>query len=211
MEELSRGPSRVAEELLRLGVTSAVKEMPESTRTAVEAAAALGCDVAQIVKSLIFRSVAADEALLVLVSGADRVDEPRLAQVVGEQVEKATGNFVRARTGYAIGGVPPVGHSQPLVTYLDEHLLDHALVWAAAGTPRAVFPIKPADLLRITSAKVVAVAAAQVPAAYRARPGAAGERVRVTSGRQSGWSRRGRVCAPRSVRSVRAARDGRVA
>ena len=165
MEELSRGPSRVAEELLRLGVTSAVKEMPESTRTAVEAAAALGCDVAQIVKSLIFRSVVGDEALLVLVSGADRVDEPRLARVVGEQVEKATGNFVRARTGYAIGGVPPVGHSQPLVTYLDEHLLDHALVWAAAGTPRAVFPIKPADLLRITSAKVVAVAAAQVPVA----------------------------------------------
>ncbi len=167
MEELSRGPSRVAEELLRLGVTSAVKEMPESTRTAVEAAAALGCDVAQIVKSLIFRAVVGDEALLVLVSGADRVDEPRLAEVVGEQVVKATGSFVRARTGYAIGGVPPVGHTQPVVTYLDEHLLDHGLVWAAAGSPRAVFPIKPADLLRITSAKVVAVAAAaaEMPAA----------------------------------------------
>jgi prolyl-tRNA editing enzyme YbaK/EbsC (Cys-tRNA(Pro) deacylase) len=175
MEELSRGPSRVAEELLRLGVTSAVKEMPESTRTAVEAAAALGCDVAQIVKSLIFRSVVGDEALLVLVSGADRVDEPRLAEVVGEQVVKATGNFVRARTGYAIGGVPPVGHTQHVVTYLDEHLLDHGLVWAAAGSPRAVFPIKPADLLRITSAKVVAVAAAQVPAAAPQVPAAAAQ------------------------------------
>jgi prolyl-tRNA editing enzyme YbaK/EbsC (Cys-tRNA(Pro) deacylase) len=137
--------------------------MPESTRTAAEAAAALGCDVAQIVKSLIFRSVVGDEAVLVLASGADRVDESRLAQVIGEQVEQATGKFVRARTGYAIGGVPPVGHSQPLVTYLDEHLLEHALVWAAAGTPRAVFSIEPADLLRITSAKVVAVAAVQVP------------------------------------------------
>jgi prolyl-tRNA editing enzyme YbaK/EbsC (Cys-tRNA(Pro) deacylase) len=135
--------------------------MPESTRSAAEAAAALGCNVAQIVKSLIFRSVVADEAVLVLASGADRVDESRLAEVVGEQVEKATGKFVRARTGFAIGGVPPVGHAQPLVTYLDEHLLDHALVWAAAGTPRAVFSIKPADLIRITSAKVVAVATAQ--------------------------------------------------
>ncbi len=165
MEELSRGPARFAEELLRLGVTSAVREMPESTRTAAEAAAALGCDLAQIVKSLIFRSVVGDEAVLVLVSGADRVDESRLARVVGEEVERAAGRFVRDRTGYAIGGVPPVGHTQPLVTYLDEHLLDHALVWAAAGTPRAVFSVKPADLVRITSAKVVAVAATQVPVA----------------------------------------------
>ena len=161
MEQLSRGSARFAEELRRLGVTSDVKEMPESTRSAAEAAAALGCNVAQIVKSLIFRSVVADEAVLGLASGADRVDESRLAEVVGEQVEKATGKFVRARTGFAIGGVPPVGHAQPLVTYLDEHLLDHALVWAAAGTPRAVFSIKPADLIRITSAKVVAVATAQ--------------------------------------------------
>ena len=161
MEQLSRGSTRVAEELRRLGVTSDVKEMPESTRSAAEAAAALGCDVAQIVKSLIFRSVVADEAVLVLASGADRVDESRLAEVVGEQVEQATGKFVRARTGFAIGGVPPVGHTQPLVTYLDEHLLDHALVWAAVGTPSAVFSIKPADLIRITSAKVVAVATDQ--------------------------------------------------
>ncbi|MFZ2056221.1 MAG: YbaK/EbsC family protein [Acidimicrobiales bacterium] len=161
MEQLSRGSARVAEELRRLGVTGDVKEMPESTRSAAEAAAALGCDVAQIVKSLIFRSVVADEAVLVLASGADRVDESRLAEVVGEQVEQASGKFVRDRTGFAIGGVPPVGHTQPLVTYLDEHLLDHALVWAAAGTPRAVFSIKPADLARITSAKVVAVATAQ--------------------------------------------------
>ena len=103
--------------------------------------------------------------MLVLVSGADRVDESRLARVIGEEVERAAGRFVRDRTGYAIGGVPPVGHTQPLVTYLDEHLLDHALVWAAAGTPRAVFSVKPADLVRITSAKVVAVAAARVPVA----------------------------------------------
>ena len=159
MAEMSRSSARVAEELNRLGAASDVRHMPDSTRTAPEAAAAVGCDVAQIVKSLIFRSVAGDEAILVMVSGADRVDESRLAGVVGDQVERATAEFVRARTGFAIGGVPPVGHSGPVATYLDEHLLDHDLVWAAAGTPNAVFSIKPAELARITSAKVVAVAA----------------------------------------------------
>jgi prolyl-tRNA editing enzyme YbaK/EbsC (Cys-tRNA(Pro) deacylase) len=159
MAEMSRSSARVAEELNRLGAASEVRHMPDSTRTAPEAAAAVGCDVAQIVKSLIFRSVAGDEAILVMVSGADRVDESRLAGVVGDQVERATAEFVRARTGFAIGGVPPLGHSGPVATYLDEHLLDHELVWAAAGTPNAVFPIKPAELARITSAKVVAVAA----------------------------------------------------
>jgi prolyl-tRNA editing enzyme YbaK/EbsC (Cys-tRNA(Pro) deacylase)/mannose-6-phosphate isomerase-like protein (cupin superfamily) len=160
VEGLGRASSRVAEELRRLGATAEVREMPESTRTATDAAAAVGCAVAQIVKSLVFRSVVSDEPVLVLVSGADRVDEGLLAQVVGEAVEQATGKFVRERTGYAIGGVPPVGHAQPVVTYLDGHLLDHALVWAAAGTPRAVFSIAPADLVRITSARVVAVARA---------------------------------------------------
>jgi prolyl-tRNA editing enzyme YbaK/EbsC (Cys-tRNA(Pro) deacylase) len=157
MEELSRGSALVAEELRRLGISTKVREMPDSTRTAAEAAAALGCDVGQIVKSLVFRCAVSDAALLVLVSGADRVDELRLSEIVGEPVEQATGKFVRDRTGFAIGGVPPVAHSQPLDTYFDEHLLDKALVWAAAGTPRAVFPIEPADLLRVTSARLVAV------------------------------------------------------
>jgi len=157
MEELSREPGLVAAELRRLGVPSEVKEMPESTRSATEAAAALDCDVAQIVKSLIFRSVVSDEALLVLVSGADRVDEVHLAEIIGEPVEQATGKFVRDRTGFAIGGIPPVGHPERLDTYFDLRLLDHDLVWAAAGTPRAVFSIEPADLLRVTSASLVAV------------------------------------------------------
>ena len=158
MEELSRSAARVADELDRLGVTSAVRHMPDSTRTAPEAAAAVGCDVAQIVKSLIFRAVASDEAILVLVSGADRVDEARLAGVVGDEVTRASAEFVRARTGFAIGGVPPLGHDAPVATFIDEHLLDHEIVWAAAGTPNAVFPIDPAELARITSARTVAVA-----------------------------------------------------
>jgi len=157
MEELTRGSALVAEELRRLGVSTEVKEMPESTRTAAEAATALGCDVGQIVKSLVFRAVASDKALLVLVSGADRVDELRLSEIAGEPVEQATSKFVRDRTGFAIGGVAPVAHSQPLITYFDERLLDNPLVWAAAGTPKAVFPIEPAELLRVTSATLVDV------------------------------------------------------
>jgi prolyl-tRNA editing enzyme YbaK/EbsC (Cys-tRNA(Pro) deacylase) len=159
MDGLSTSAGRVAEELRRLGVVTEVVEMPASTRSAKDAAAALKCDVSQIVKSLIFRSVARDQPVLVLASGADRVDEARLAEIVGP-VEQANGKFVRDRTGFAIGGVPPVAHSQPLETYLDEHLLDHDIVWAAAGTPRAVFSVNPRELVEVTSAKVVSVAAA---------------------------------------------------
>jgi len=160
MGELRGGAARVAEELERLGVAHDLRHMPESTRTAPQAAAAVGCGVAQIVKSLVFRSVLGDEPVLVLVSGADRVDESRLAEIVGGAVERATADFVRARTGFAIGGVPPLGHNEPIATYIDQHLLDHELVWAAAGTPNAVFSIKASELARITSAKVVAVAEA---------------------------------------------------
>jgi prolyl-tRNA editing enzyme YbaK/EbsC (Cys-tRNA(Pro) deacylase) len=159
VDELSSSEARVAEELNRLGIASDVRVMPASTRSAAEAAAAVGCDVSQIVKSLIFRSVKSDEPILVLASGANRVDESLLAVIVGGPVERATAEFVRARTGYAIGGVPPVGHVQPIGAYLDEHLLAHHVVWAAAGSPRSVFSVRPADLVRVTAAKVVALAA----------------------------------------------------
>jgi prolyl-tRNA editing enzyme YbaK/EbsC (Cys-tRNA(Pro) deacylase) len=159
VDELSSSEARVAEELNRLGIASDVRVMPASTRSAAEAAAAVGCDVSQIVKSLIFRSVKSDEPILVLASGSNRVDESLLAEIVGGPVERAAAEFVRARTGYAIGGVPPVGHAQLIDAYLDEHLLAHRVVWAAAGSPRAVFSVTPADLVRVTAAKVVALAA----------------------------------------------------
>ena len=159
MDGLAGSEGRVAEELNRLGIASEVRVMPASTRSAAEAAAAVGCDVSQIVKSLIFRSVEGDEPILVLASGANLVDESRLAQIVGGPVERATTEFVRARTGYAIGGVPPIGHLQRIDAYLDEHLLAHPVVWAAAGSPRSVFSVAPADLVRVTAAKVVALAA----------------------------------------------------
>jgi prolyl-tRNA editing enzyme YbaK/EbsC (Cys-tRNA(Pro) deacylase) len=159
MDALGGSEARVAEELSRLGIASEVRVMPASTRSAADAAAAVGCEVSQIVKSLIFRSVRSDEPILVLASGANRVDEGLLAEIVQGPVERATAEFVRARTGYAIGGVPPVGHVQPIGAYLDEDLLAHPLVWAAAGSPRAVFSLTPADLVRVTGAKVAALAA----------------------------------------------------
>jgi prolyl-tRNA editing enzyme YbaK/EbsC (Cys-tRNA(Pro) deacylase) len=158
MDQLSATAARVAEELRQRGLSTRVVEMPESTRSAAEAAAAIGCDISQIVKSLVFRSIAADSPVLVLASGADRVDEDRLGDIVGP-VERASAKFVRARTGFAIGGVPPVGHAEPIETLLEEHLLAYEVVWAAAGTPRSVFSISPRDLVDVTSARVVAVAA----------------------------------------------------
>jgi prolyl-tRNA editing enzyme YbaK/EbsC (Cys-tRNA(Pro) deacylase) len=132
--------------------------MPDSTRTAQEAAAALDCEVGQIAKSLVFRGEESGDPLLVVASGADRVDEQRLARVVGEPVGKPDADFVRARTGFGIGGVPPVGHSEPLRTLIEERLLAFDPIWAAAGTPHHVFPVSAEDLRRATGGEVVAVA-----------------------------------------------------
>ena len=116
--------------------------LPDSARTAPEAAAAVGSEVGAIVKSLVFRC--GDEAVLALVSGANRADEARLEEEFGAPVARADADFVRAATGFSIGGVPPLGHPAPLRTLVDEDLLGYEVVWAAAGTPHAVFPIAPA-------------------------------------------------------------------
>uniref|UniRef100_A0A831X756 YbaK/EbsC family protein n=1 Tax=Thermorudis peleae TaxID=1382356 RepID=A0A831X756_9BACT len=157
--ELSASAQRVQEALADRGLPGRVVELSQTTRTAVEAARAIGCDVAQIVKSLVFCGAWSGQAYLVLVRGVDRVDESRLAEVVGEQVTRASPEVVRARTGYAIGGVPPVGHREPLPTLIDVALLEMAELWAAAGTPHAVFRVRPDELVRITGGRVVVVAA----------------------------------------------------
>jgi prolyl-tRNA editing enzyme YbaK/EbsC (Cys-tRNA(Pro) deacylase) len=133
------------------------RELPDSTRTAPEAAAAVGCEVGAIVKSLVFRI--GDEAVLALVSGANRADEGLLEAGFGARVERADADFVRAATGYSIGGVPPLGHPRPLRTLVDEDLLRHPVVWGAAGTPRSVFPMEPRELARLTGGTVVRLAA----------------------------------------------------
>jgi prolyl-tRNA editing enzyme YbaK/EbsC (Cys-tRNA(Pro) deacylase) len=132
-------------------------ELPDSTRSAAEAAQAIGCRVAQIAKSLVFRGRSTDRPILAIVSGANRVDEGRLGELVAEPAAKADAEYVRRRTGYAIGGVPPVGHAEPLVCLIDEDLLQYDEIWAAAGTPRAVFRLTPGDLQRITGGRVVSV------------------------------------------------------
>ena len=133
------------------GLDIEVREFPDGTRTAQDAAAAIGVDVAQIVKSLAFK--VDDRIVMALVSGPDRLDEAKLAAAAGgDVVTRADADAVRAATGYPIGGVPPFGHRSPLPTFVDRHLLDHDEVWAAAGTPRHVFAITPADLVRLTGA-----------------------------------------------------------
>ena len=135
-----------------------VSTFPEGTRTAADAAAAIGCSVGQIVKSLVFRR-ASGGALLVVASGSNRVDEEKLAALAGEPVVKADAAFVREATGFAIGGVPPAGHPAPVETVVDEDLLAYEQVWAAAGTPRTVFPLTPDELVSMTGGRVADVAA----------------------------------------------------
>jgi Cys-tRNA(Pro) deacylase len=156
---LSAAAQRVQDALRALGVACQVVELPESTRSAAEAAQAIGCRVEQIVKSLVFRGQSTNRPILAIVSGGNRVDEEKLAALVAEPVAKADAEYVRQRTGYAIGGVPPVGHLESLVCVVDEDLLQYEQIWAAAGTPRAVFRLTPADLQRITDGRVVSVAA----------------------------------------------------
>jgi len=144
--DLSPAARRVQTALRGAGLELQVRELPASTRTAAEAAAAVGCTVAQIVKSLVFRTVSSNEAVLVLASGGNRVDEARVGAHLGEPIEKANAEFVRQCTGFSIGGVPPVGHPAPLRTLVDEDLFALTELWAAAGTPHAVFRLTPADL-----------------------------------------------------------------
>jgi prolyl-tRNA editing enzyme YbaK/EbsC (Cys-tRNA(Pro) deacylase) len=133
-----------------------VVELPHSTRTAAEAAAAVGCEVAAIAKSLVFRTDAG-RSVLVISSGANRVDEARVGELLGEPIGRADPEFVRDATGFAIGGVPPVGHAVEPAVFIDEDLLALPEVWAAAGTPNAVFRLTPAQLVELTGGRVLAV------------------------------------------------------
>ncbi len=154
---ISSSAQKVQQALSALGLDLQVVELPASTRSAAEAAQAIGCQVAQIAKSLIFRGQTSNRPILVIASGANRVNESRVVETVGEPLGKADADFVRQRTGYAIGGVPPIGHTESLLTLVDEDLLTYDEIWAAAGTPHAVFRLTPADLLRMTNGQVLAI------------------------------------------------------
>jgi len=129
-----------------------VRQFPQGTRTASDAARAIGCEVAQIVKSLVF--VAGGRPVVALVSGSNRLDERRLAAVAGEPVAKADAEMARTATGYAIGGVPPFGHATEVPVFMDRDLLGHSVVWAAAGRPDSVFEIAPERLRELSGAVV---------------------------------------------------------
>jgi prolyl-tRNA editing enzyme YbaK/EbsC (Cys-tRNA(Pro) deacylase) len=156
-EKLSSSAQRVQDALKAFGLACQVVEMPQTTRTAEDAARAVGCTVGQIVKSLIFKGKQSGKPVLVAASGANRVDEKKLSEIMGEPPGKADADFVRKTTGYAIGGVPPTGHAQPVAVFIDEDLLQYEEIWAAAGTPRAVFKLTPQDLQKITGGQVVSV------------------------------------------------------
>lgn len=157
MTDLPRSAQRVQEAAAAMNLEIAVTEMPKSTRTAPEAAAACGCQLAQIVKSLIFRGADTGTPYLFLVSGSNRVDEAKVAAHIGETLERPDANFVREVTGFAIGGVPPFGHASDMAVYIDEELLQHQRIWAAAGTPKCLFSVEPKALCRATSPQVIAV------------------------------------------------------
>lgn len=158
MEELkiTKNAQLIQDSLQGLGIGNRVFELPESTRTAIEAAKSIGCSVSQIVKSLIFIVEDTQKPVLVLASGPNRVDEQLIAKKLGSSIVKADAKYVKTTTGFAIGGVPPIGHKFPIeIIFIDAELISKESLWAAAGTPFAVFNISGNDLIRITKGSIV--------------------------------------------------------
>jgi len=157
MSPLSPSSQKVQDLLQSLGYDCQVQESTTTTRTASDAAALVGCHVGQIVKSLIFKGSNTSKPILVLTSGANRVNEHLISTYAGEPILRADPEFVRATTGYAIGGVPPIGHLQSMETYLDEDLMQYPSIWAAAGTPNSLYKLTPGELQKMTAGKVTKV------------------------------------------------------
>ena len=166
---LSDSARRVQEFLASKGFSFQVRELAGSTRTSQEAADSVGCDVGQIAKSLVFRDQKSDRPVLVIASGANRVDLKKIETATGVKLGRADGNYVKARVGYAIGGVPPAGHSEPLETFLDQDLKRYETIWAAAGTPFALFQLKPADLDPLTGGRWLDLAERSEPGGHETR------------------------------------------
>lgn len=154
---LSIDAQRVQDTLKNLGFSYQVIELSQTTRSASEAAKAIGCQIGQIAKSLIFKTKNTQKPILVIASGSNRVNEKRIADLVHEPVKKADANFVHQKTGFVIGGVPPVGHLEKIRTFIDEDLMQHKEIWAAAGSPTAVFKLIPLDLVKMTDGRVISI------------------------------------------------------
>jgi prolyl-tRNA editing enzyme YbaK/EbsC (Cys-tRNA(Pro) deacylase) len=154
---LSASAQKVQDALHARGFNYEVTESEHVTRTAAEAAEVVGCTVGQIAKSLVFRTVDSGQPILVIASGANRVNEQRIAAFVGQPIGKADANFVREHTGFAIGGIPPLGHVKLLTVVIDQDLLQYGEIWAAAGTPNSLFRLDPQDLPAMTGGQVAHV------------------------------------------------------
>lgn len=154
---LSSKAQKVQDALKTLGFPHQVVELPHTTRSVAEAAKAIGCRMEQIAKSLVFRSKGTDRPILVIASGPNRVNEKKIADYCAEPVKMADADFVKRRTGFVIGGVPPVGHLEQLETFIDEDLLRCEEIWAAAGSPNAVFRLPPEDLIKMTGGRMVCI------------------------------------------------------
>ena len=156
-KELSKNAKRVQTALAGFGLDLVVVEFPESTRTAQEAANAIGCQVEQIVKSLVFQRKPSGKPVLIAASGGNRVNVKRIKEILGENIVRAEAEFVKEVTGFPIGGVPPLAHTRPIETIIDEDLLQYEEIWAAAGTPNAVFRLSPQELVLITGGRVAKI------------------------------------------------------
>ena len=156
-EDLSPSAQQVQQALQTFGLDGQVVALQATTRSAQDAARALGCRVEQIVKSLVFKGKKTQKPVLVLAGGANRVNVKNLREHVAEAVKMADPDFVQAATGFAIGGVPPIGHVQKLTTFIDKDLMQHQEIWAAAGTSNTMFKIVPDDLKRITGGQVISI------------------------------------------------------
>lgn len=154
---LKTSAQRVQETLKSFGIQIEVKEFSESTRTSQEAADTIGCSVGQIAKSLVFKGESSLKPYLIIASGANRVNEKTMKLIIGEKLKRSDPDFVLEHTGFAIGGIPPVGHIHPILTYIDEDLLHYDVIWAAAGTPHAVFELTPKLLVEITKGQVISI------------------------------------------------------
>ncbi len=147
----------VQAELKKLGFDYKVIELPDSTHTAVDAANALSCQVAQIAKSIIFKTKNSNQPILVIASGINRINEDKIIEYISESIEKANADFVLEKTGFIVGGVPPLGHINPIKTFIDQDLMQYDEIWAAAGSSRAVFKLKPQDLSKMTNGQIVSI------------------------------------------------------
>lgn len=159
LQEVTLSPSakRVQDTLRELGFKNEILEFQTPTRTSADAAQAVGCEVGQIAKSIVFRTMKTNRPVLVIASGPNRINEKKIEEKISEPIGKADADFVRQKTGFVIGGVPPVGHKEKMEIFIDEDLLRYEEIWAAAGTPNAVFKLTPSELIRMTGGQIISV------------------------------------------------------